>query len=319
MNKESKTLPKAIKTVVDVYGKSVVGDVRMVNIMGDVVSLEDSNAVKTILREVLKLGYGKKILNIDTSKEDIHLKVRAYSKEITDSHGYKEEIVQYILYSIAYGAGISPQVPRIRIIAPAKKESVPTNETITKQNKKTPIMVIVAVVLFLLICIGMYFSNNAIDDDFEKYRAKAVIGDSLFSNGDYSNAVESYKEAYNSDYSLNSSKYKKESLQKIDVIVEKLLKNGQTDNKSLYHAQQAIKSEMELNLSFEDRMRIETKSDEIQNLINEKTENGCNTLITILSANNGKLDENGKSLLLELLELSPDNHWLNIIKENSYE
>jgi len=33
-----------------------------------------------------------------------------------------------------------------------------------------------------------------------------------------------------------------------------------------------------------------------------------------VSANNGKLNEDGKKLLEELLELSPDDYWLKFIK-----
>jgi hypothetical protein len=51
----------------------------------------------------------------------------------------------------------------------------------------------------------------------------------------------------------------------------------------------------------------------------EKTVNGRQQLITVISANNGKLDERGKLLLNELLMLSPDDYWLNFIKKKSNE
>ena len=114
MNKESKTLPQAIKIIVGIYGKNVVKDVQMVNIMNDVVSLEDPAAVKSILRDVIKSGYGAKILAINTPREDYHLKVKDFSKEISDNYGYKEVIVQYILYSIAFGINICPKEPYLK-------------------------------------------------------------------------------------------------------------------------------------------------------------------------------------------------------------
>ena len=114
MNKESKTLPQAIKIIVGIYGKNVVKDVQMVNIMNDVVSLEDPAAVKSILRDVIKSGYGAKILAINTPREDYHLKVKVFSKEISDNYGYKEVIVQYILYSIAFGINICPKEPYLK-------------------------------------------------------------------------------------------------------------------------------------------------------------------------------------------------------------
>ena len=80
MNKEPKTLPQAIKAIVERYGKNVLNDVQLVNIMSDVVTLEDSQAVKYIFREIIKLGYGKKILALISTKGDIYQKIRLYSK-----------------------------------------------------------------------------------------------------------------------------------------------------------------------------------------------------------------------------------------------
>lgn len=113
MNKEPKTLPQAIKIIVGIYGKGVVNDVRMVNIMNDVVSLEDPNAVKTILRDCIRLGYGGIILAIKPN-EDCHLKIKSLSKDIVDSHGYKEDLVQYVLSSIVFGLGVCQQEPYLR-------------------------------------------------------------------------------------------------------------------------------------------------------------------------------------------------------------
>ena len=115
MNKEPKTLPQAIKIIVGIYGKNVVNDVQMVNIMNDVVALEDSNAVKTILRDCIKSGYGGKILLL-SPKDDYRIKIQSFSKQLSDSHGYKEVIVQYILYSIAFGIGVCPNEPYLKNI-----------------------------------------------------------------------------------------------------------------------------------------------------------------------------------------------------------
>ena len=77
MNKEPKTLPQAIKIVVDKYGKDIVNNARMVNIMSDLIDLDESLATKKILKELLKLGYGKKIQ--ETSTHDlVDLKLQFY-------------------------------------------------------------------------------------------------------------------------------------------------------------------------------------------------------------------------------------------------
>ena len=101
MNKTPVTLPHAIKIVVSKSGKDVVCDVRLLNIMNDMVYIEDPAAVKNILREVLKSGYGSKLLSLTPPHDDYQLKIKVYSKTISDSLGFKDVIVQYILYSIA--------------------------------------------------------------------------------------------------------------------------------------------------------------------------------------------------------------------------
>lgn len=329
MNKEPKTLPQAIKIVVGIYGKKVINDVHMVNIMNDVVSLEDPNAVKTILRDCIKFGYGGKILTI-SPYEDCFIKIKTFSKQISDSYGYKEVIVQYVLYSLAYGIGICPNEPYVKNIKPPKttqkrtitkkvvKEIEPNVED-TPVNRKIPYKSRVFIVIVLLLGIGYLFNYLSSASDRELFENKVFSGDSFMYNGDYNKAVDSYKEAYNSYNAMNSSSYKEEALEKIDALTDKLYKDGQLNTKSLSQALQLTRSELQLNLDKKDRDRIQAKLEEIEKNIIEKTENGRNMLITNISANGGKLDEAGKIQLLELLELSPNDYWLNFIKKKSYE
>lgn len=319
MTKEPKTLPQAIKIIVGIYGKDVVKDVQMVNILNDVVSLEDPNAVKTILRDVVKMGYGEKMLAINAPKENYHLKVKAYSKDISDSLGYKNVIVQYILYSIAFGIGICPQEPYVKNQdnpTPAQKTE---KGTIEIEEKKPPYKAMI--VLAVITVIGGFYGFNywASSSDRELFESKVFSGNSLMSSGNYDQAVESYKEAYNGYNAMNRSSYQKDALDKIDAVVDKLIKEGETNNKSLAQAYKVIESELQLTLSDVDKERLTTKKNDLENKITERTDNGRNTLITILSANKGKLDENGLQLLNDLLELSPNDYWLNFIKKKSYE
>ena len=326
MNKEPKTLPQAIKIIVGIYGKNVVKDVQMVNIMNDVVSLEDPLAVKSILRDVIRSGYGAKILSINTPKEDYHLKVKVFSKEISDNYGYKEVIVQYILYSIAYGVDICPKEPYLKNQEVNRKEKKVGQPSIIQEDeeeveeRRVPVKAIVVcsfVVLLGVVFGGFsYWKSSA---DREQFENKVFFGNSFLSAGDYVNAVESYKEAYNSYNAMSSSSYKKDALEKIDAIADKLIKEGETNYESLLKANQVIDSELQLDLDVKDKERLTIKKGELENVIKERTDNGRNTLIMNLSANNGKLDEAGKKLLGELLLLAPNDYWLNFIKKKSYE
>ena len=325
MNKEPKTLPQAIKIIVGIYGKNVLKDVQMVNILNDVVSLEDPNAVKSILRDVIKQGYGGRLLAINVPKEDYQLKVKAFSKEISDSFGYKEVIVQYILYSIAYGIGICPQEPYLKKqVFPKhekKEEQAPTKEkSISVEERKLPNKVIITCCFVLLLGFSVWgFGYWKASEDREQFENKVFSGNSFLSNGNYDQAVESYKDAYNSYNAINSSKYKGDALGKIDDLVDKLIKEGETNNKSLSKANSILESELQLDLNVSDKERLTIKKNEVEQKIVERTDNGRNTLITILSANKGKLDENGLQLLTDLLILAPNDYWLNFIKKKSYE
>lgn len=331
MKKEPKTLPEAIKIVVEIYGKNVVKDARLVNILGDVVSLEDPVAVKNILREVLKSGYGEKVLMIDPVKDDYRLRIKSYSQIISDSLGFKEVIVEYILFSIAYGVGICPETPYIKIVKAKQTVSrKPTLKRITKfeneglvvpTNKKSSSHnAIAAVIIALVVIVAIFYSYNASENDKEQFNSMVLSGNSFFSNGEYSKAMDSYKEAYNVNYTLGNEDYQKEAFEKMDVLAGELLKKGLSDNSCLLQALDLSKSELQLNgLNRVSREKIQARIDNIENLIIEKTENGKNALITNISANNGKLDEIGTAQLKDLLELSPDDYWLNFILKKSNE
>lgn len=135
MNKVTKSLPQGIKIIVDRYGMDVLNDVRLVNIMSDVVTLEDSLAVKNTFREIIKLGYGKKILSLVSAKGDIRMKIRVYAKSIADTKGYNEVIVQYVLYSISYSVGLckEPYLKNKDVSSSSVVDRVPQ-----KLHKETP-------------------------------------------------------------------------------------------------------------------------------------------------------------------------------------
>ena len=320
MNKENKTLPQAIKSIVGIYGKEVVCDVRMANIINDVVSLADSAAVKNILRDVIKQGYGGKILAINSAKEDYRLKLKAFAKEICDSLGYKETIVQYILFSIAYGIGLFSQEPYQKNQESSQRENNVGqvrvkrlgNEDVKGRNVSYKKIAAIVSVFVIAAFSGLYYWNSS--EDREQFEKSMFTGNSFMSSGDYDNAVESYKTAY-----TNSKSHKEEAIKKIDDMVGDLTKEGETNNTSLRQAYQVVESALQMDLNQVDKEHLTTKKEELEKTITERTDNGRNTLITIISANKGKLDENGKQLLEDLLQLSPDDYWLNFVKKKSYE
>ena len=326
IDKEPKTLPQAIKIIVDRYGKNVLNDVRFVNIMSDVVSLDESLAVKNTFREIIKLGYGKKILSLVSAKGDNTLKMRVYAKDIADTQGYKEVFVQYILYSLAFSVGLCQEPylknvekkPKPRQVRIQEESHKIINETISDKTNLYRIIVGFFVFAFLVGGIYLYQYIDS-SDDREQYDQRIFSGNTFLSEGDYENAIERYKEAYNGYNALNSNSYKEAALFRMDDLVDKLMDEGVDNNKSLLQAYKVLQSEMQLNLEKDDYSKLQSKKEIIEDNINLRVKNGRNNLITIISANGGKLNEEGKELLNELLELSPDDYWLNFIKKKSNE
>ena len=134
------------------------------------------------------------------------------------------------------------------------------------------------------------------------------------SSGLYDQALVSYSEAYTNYDAFNSSSYKEDAFQKMEEVTDKLIEKGKTDNPSLLQAKNALQKQLQLDIPSSERTRLQEKLNGVETEIVSKVDNGRNTLILNVSANNGKLNEDGKKLLEELLELSPDDYWLKFIK-----
>lgn len=150
--------------------------------------------------------------------------------------------------------------------------------------------------------------------DIEAFNQTVQKGDSFMSSGLYDQALASYSEAYTNYDAFNSSSYKKDAFQKMEEITDKLIEKGKTDNPSLLQVKEALQSQLQLDIPSSNRSRLQEKLDGVEAEIVSRVDNGKNTLILNVSANNGKLNEDGKKLLDELLELSPDDYWLKFIK-----
>lgn len=150
--------------------------------------------------------------------------------------------------------------------------------------------------------------------DIDAFNQTVQKGDSFMSSGLYDQALVSYSEAYTNYDAFNSSSYKEDAFQKMEEVTDKLIEKGKTDNPSLLQAKNALQKQLQLDIPSSERTRLQEKLNGVETEIVSKVDNGRNTLILNVSANNGKLNEDGKKLLDELLELSPDDYWLKFIK-----
>ena len=184
----------------------------------------------------------------------------------------------------------------------------------TSSLKRKAYTKVAAVATTLIIC-GAYGTSYVSSlGNIEAFNQTVQKGDSFMSSGLYDQALASYSEAYTSYDAFNSSSYKEDAFQKMEEVTNKLIEKGKTDNPSLLQAKKAIQSQLQLDIPSSDRTRLQEKLNGIEAEIVSRVDNGKNTLILNVSANNGKLNEDGKKLLDELIELSPDDYWLKFIK-----
>ena len=396
MNKRKK-LPESIKDIIQLHGTDVVRDSRLSNILNDVISFDDLPAAKVVLHTILKDGYGRMILEMDNLTSVNKLKIRSYSSEIANKYGYKQEIVDYLLFSIVYGLGWTNSLPSYKSISQSQNEQgsladrniisdlnseldslkkeyllllkklliVPDKTSAffpasaltqlelvegkigllyealkTKDNGwckeekdkilkahykdtsalKQRVYMIVAISIIVMIVCGFYgityFSSL---DDMNCYRGNIKEGDACISSGLYDQAISKYKEAYINYNAFNSNNYKHDAYMKIEAALDKMIEESETDNKMLLSTYTAIRSELQLDLSTEERENTKEKLALIENEINNRVSNGKHTLVLNLSANKGNLNVEGKKLLHELLDLSPKDYWLNFINKKCNE
>ena len=168
---------------------------------------------------------------------------------------------------------------------------------------------------FLLV-VGAGFGTNYVSsmDDMESFSQSIQEGDNNMASGLYDEAFSSYKAAYTNYNAFNANSYKQEAFDKISVTVDKMIEAGKTDNNSLSCAHNAIQEALLLDISTSDKMDLQAKLEVVEADITTRIENGTNTLALNISANDGKLNDDGRKLLEELLELSPNDYWLNFIK-----
>ncbi len=317
-----KTLPYAIKDVVNLYGKKIIGDVRLVNIISDTVSLDETPAVNNTLRVILRAGYGEKMLTVDQNGDNHDIKIKTFAQELSSSYGLKEVLTQYIFFSIGYGIGWYTDVPCLKRTPipqapPAEKREViiPSDNSSQKNNIRKYALIALAIPLVIGGGYGALYMSAA--DDREHFETCIHDGDTYLTNSEYANAFSSYATAYRDYNALNESTYKTNALHKMNSLADHLIKEG--GNTNLRIASQSLQSELLLDLNDKEKAAVREKLDDLQKVIDEKVKNGQLSLITIISANNGRLNENGKKVLEDLLELSPDDYWLNFIKKKSYE
>lgn len=329
MAKKKKTIPEHIKDVIRQHGSDVVKSAHLLNILCDITSFDDIPAAKSVLRTLLKAGYGQELLNFNDDHWQI--KVNALSAEICQNYGYQQDLVDYLLISICYGLGRVQTIPKYKSPGRRKFSEVKTqdNETSTLENEESSLKRIVAfalnefayhtirtllVAVAFLIALVFGISYLSSSDDREVFDQSIQKGDSFMASGQYTQALANYSEAYTNYDAFNKSSYQDDAFEKMVEAIDKMIWQGNTDSNQLIVAKQSIEEQLRLELPEPEKLLLTEKLKEVNADIEKCINNGRNSLILNISANDGKLDDNGRKLLDELLNLSPDDYWLKFIK-----
>ena len=94
-----------IKKIISDYGKIVISDLKLYNILSDLNGFKyEPESIRFILKQVLLLR-GKEILNSQDLSLPVHATINQYTQFITDNCGFVENQVRYVVESIAFGIG----------------------------------------------------------------------------------------------------------------------------------------------------------------------------------------------------------------------
>lgn len=103
-------LYKAIKEIVASKGSEMINNIQIINFLLDYQAFKEKPATKMILRDVIDLGYSKRINAINSKDYNWHSKFLQLKQEFINTCGYKEDLALYVFDSIAYGLGWQDEV-----------------------------------------------------------------------------------------------------------------------------------------------------------------------------------------------------------------
>lgn len=191
-------------------------------------------------------------------------------------------------------------------------------------SKQLTQIVLKAVTPIAAVFVSLFFSINYMlsKDEIEQYKSTMLQAQNYITEQAYINAIATYDKAqteYNG--SFNTDGYKKEAIIKKEEACKLLFEQTNKLSKEYFSKGEYLNSRKELD-SIKVYMLTPTLltdyNREYENLIKQiesAIEKDKNTLILNIATNNGKLNAVGKKLLKQLLEICPEDYWLNIIQQ----
>lgn len=194
----------------------------------------------------------------------------------------------------------------------------------SKRKKRNIILSSVAG-LALIIGGGNLISYTSSSEARATYEATMTSGNTAMSKGNYAAAITLFQKAENEyDASYSSSTYKKDAHSKAAEASDKVIGEWVNQVTPLIQANRPAKAKL-ITMALPANLVLEGSSEDtyknitqqIDNSLSARTSAIVDQLLNEIYANNGKLSESSKQELNEMIEVIPDNYWLNFIKEKS--
>lgn len=181
MSKPYNNLPEALKGIISENGKEIIEDVKLVNILSDLCSLDDIPVAKTIIKKILSDGYGKDII-VAANNPSWEIKLRMLSSKIANQNGYREDVTLYIIASFAYGLGMRESVPN-KVVDASKPSGTITDLKIELKKLKGEFLSFIEDNVVVFDDKPASFQTDDKSEIYE-YREKIKMLSALFSNAD---------------------------------------------------------------------------------------------------------------------------------------
>lgn len=194
----------------------------------------------------------------------------------------------------------------------------------SKRKKRNIILSSVAG-LALIIGGGNLISYTSSSEARTTYEATMTSGNTAMSKGNYAAAITLFQKAENEyDASYSSSTYKKDAHSKAAEASDKVIGEWVNQVTPLIQANRPAKAKL-ITMALPANLVLEGSSEDtyknitqqIDNSLSARTSAIVDQLLNEIYANNGKLSESSRQELNEMIEVIPDNYWLNFIKEKS--
>lgn len=187
---------------------------------------------------------------------------------------------------------------------------------VSDSNRIRQMLLKIAMPAAMFCGVGYYGGTYATStDDINAYEQRMETADGYLANGDYGKAIAGFMQASDQyDGSYRTSSYKDEAMSQADACFESMqnkvasLIEGKQYEEVLSLMKSIPTEYLSANQDKSDWI-AKTKID-LQNTVAEEVDQ----LADMISNNGGHLTEDGKKYLDQLLAVSPDNYWLNLIK-----